>query len=349
MQRKRVWSHFEQIPIKITNNKMKKILTLFFCICFSVCFAQKKVAVLEPIIEEGSEVSSLEKAMIRSELRKAIVRVNGYDALSRSDVDKVMNELGLQQSGLVNDNEIHRLGELCGADYLCISTLNKSKSQFYIEAYFIDVSTGKILNPASQFGRIEDGNLSDLYDICQGLIKELIGGQQTTDTRPIVEDFETNTWDWTIFSHDSKTVQVANGQLRITNYTRSGTTQSNVSLPIDISKDFKINFNFVIQKAEMFSSVGIKFAGNNSLTVNSGNCSYQVGKEKGTNKDAKMGIGQNRPVSIDLIKKQNNVTLLVNGIQVCDAACPFTTNLIGVFAGINTLAMLQDVTINYIY
>ena len=98
----------------------------------------------------------------------------------------------------------------------------------------------------------------------------------------------------------------------------------------------------------MFSSVGVKFAGNNSITVNSGTCSYQVGDKKSVTDDVKMGLGQNRPVAIDIVKQQGNVTLFVNGIQVVSNPSPYTTSQVTVFAGSNTLAMLLDVTINYL-
>lgn len=191
--------------------------------------------------------------------------------------------------------------------------------------------------------------ISDLYLVCQKLIKELIGSSHT-DKRPIIEDFESGetAWGWTIFSHDSRSAQVANGQLRLANLTFTGTTQSIATLPIDVDKDFKIHFNFVIKKAEMFSSVGVKFAGGNSITVNSGTCSYQVGDKKSVTDDVKMGLGQNRPVAIDIVKQQGNVTLFVNGIQVVSNPSPYTTSQVTVFAGSNTLAMLLDVTINYL-
>ena len=329
---------------------MKRFIILLLILPFAIISqAQKKVAVMDPTIEEGSKVTATEKAMLRGELRKAIIRVDGYEALSRADVDRVINELDFQSSGYVSEGEAHQLGELCGADYLCISSISKSAKQYYIEAYFVDVTTGKMLNPASQFGSLEDGTISDLYLVCQELIKELIGSSHT-DKRPIIEDFESGetAWGWTIFSHDSRSAQVANGQLRLANLTFTGTTQSIATLPIDVDKDFKIHFNFVIKKAEMFSSVGVKFAGNNSITVNSGTCSYQVGDKKSVTDDVKMGLGQNRPVAIDIVKQQGNVTLFVNGIQVVSNPSPYTTSQVTVFAGSNTLAMLLDVTINYL-
>lgn len=159
---------------------MRQILMLLLiCLTMSttVVLAQnKKVALLEPRVGEGSSaISGLEKAMIRGELRKAIVNHTGYEAFTRTDVDQMMQEQGFQRTGMVEDSQVKRLGEMCGADYICVSTLNKSNSEFYIEAYLINVETAAISNPASQFGELVDGKLSNMLPVCQALAQELLG------------------------------------------------------------------------------------------------------------------------------------------------------------------------------
>ena len=329
----------------------KLILILFFSLPVVpfTCFGQTKVAILDPITSEDSNVSSLEKAMLRGELRKAIFRIDGFEAISRSDLDQVLNELDFQHMGYVPKQEIHHLGQISGADFLCISTLSKSDAQFYLEAYLVDVSTGEIESPASQLGEVRDGKMMDLYAVCQQLVKELIGDKTVTGGAPMIETFEQNTWGWTLFSHDAKTVQIANDELRLTNYASTGTTQSDVMLPVDVRNNFRITFNFVIQDAKMLSSVGIKFSGyNNEFTVNSGTCTYRIGSAIKTSTVGKIGLGRNKPVVIELTKKDDRVSFTVNGIDVCDEECQITSNQISVYAGINTLAMLRQVSIQYI-
>ena len=327
---------------------MRKSL-LFLCVVFAVMVhAQQKVAILEPLDGEDSEVTSMEKAMIRGELRKAIAKLDGFEPITRTDIDRLLTEQDFQHKGYVSENEIHHIGQMSGADYLCVSTINKSDLQFYLEAYLVDVNTGDILNPASQFGSVENGNISGLYRICQDLVREMVADIQGVDSTPIVETFDPSSWQWTIFTHNGKSALIANGQLRLTNYENKGITQSNVSLPIELNKNFRIAFNFEINKAELFSSVGVKFAGNNSVTVNSGTTSFKVGSRSAVVKKAQIGLGRNKPVLIELVKQGDNVAVIVNGVEVCNEECSFATNQIAVFAGINTLAMLNDVTITYI-
>ena len=155
---------------------MRKFITLVFLACAVSAFAQKKVALLEPRTGEGSTpVTGMEKAMIRGELRKAIVSMTGYEAITRGDIDQMMKEQDFQRTGMVNDAQIKKMGEMSGADYICVSTLTKSNSEFYLEAYMIHLETGRMSNPASQYGELVDGKLANMLPVCQILAKELLG------------------------------------------------------------------------------------------------------------------------------------------------------------------------------
>ncbi len=329
---------------------MKHNVGVFVLLMVSlVCMGQVNIAILDPVTGEDSNVTSMEKAMLRGELRKAIFRVDGWEAVSRSDIDQVLNELDFQRMGYVPKNEVRRLGQMSGADYLCVSTLNKSETQFYLEAYLVDVSTGNIESPASQFGEVKNGNMVNLYEVCQLLVKELIGSKVVTSGTAMEENFDGKSdWGWTIFSHDSKSVQIANDELRIINFASFGVTQSDVMIPVDINKKFQITFQFIIQEAKMLSSVGVKFGGIYTFVVNSGTCSFADGKNIKTSGSAKMGMGRNRPVTIDLISDGETVVMMMNGMQVFEEACAVRTNQMGVFAGVNTLAMLKKVSVKYV-
>ena len=155
---------------------MKKTVTFLLLLCTITGFAQKKVALLEPRSGDVSEpIEAMEKAMIRGELRKAIVNMDGYEAFTRSDIDQIMDEHGFQRSGHVSEEDIHRLGEMSGADYICVTTITKSKSEFYLEAYLIEIENGKFHSPASQYGELVNGKFSNLLPVCQWLAAELIG------------------------------------------------------------------------------------------------------------------------------------------------------------------------------
>lgn len=157
---------------------MKRFLTILLCALSLLVSAQKKVALLEPRAGEGSEtIAPMEKAMIRGEMRKALIQMDGYEAFSRSDIDQMMKEQDFQRSGNVSESDIHKLGEMSGADYICVTTITKSSTEFYLEAYLIDVESGKISSPASQYGELVNGKFSNLLPVCQWLASELTGKQ----------------------------------------------------------------------------------------------------------------------------------------------------------------------------
>lgn len=157
---------------------MKKYFIFFaFLVSALALSAQNmKVALLETLNgDKAVQVKGIEMNMVRGELRKAISNQVGYQAFTRTDIDQLMKEYGFQNSGMVSDSQRTRLGEMSGADYICVSTLTKSDTEFYLEAYLIDVETGEISNPATQYGILEGGTYANLFQICQDLAHELIG------------------------------------------------------------------------------------------------------------------------------------------------------------------------------
>jgi len=151
---------------------MKKI-ALLFCICASLStFAQdKKVAMLETIAN-NTEISSMVKNMVRGELTKSISLQPGFSAFTRIDVDQMMDEINFQHSGMVNDEQIAKLGEMSGADFICISKVSKDNESYYIEAYLINIVTGQIENSATDF--VESGGITAVNESCQKIAKELV-------------------------------------------------------------------------------------------------------------------------------------------------------------------------------
>lgn len=157
---------------------MRQILVILMSVLFLTSFAQEKqkIALLEPRVGEGSTaVSGMEKAMVRGELRKAMVNFAGFEAITRTDIDQMMKEQNFQRTGMVSDEQIKKLGELSGADYICVSTLTKSNTEFYLEAYLIHLKSGTMTNPAAQYGELSDGNLANMLPVCQALAQELLG------------------------------------------------------------------------------------------------------------------------------------------------------------------------------
>ncbi len=152
--------------------------------------AKKQVAILEPMaVTEG--VGIMHRSMVRGEMVKAIGRQEGYAAFTRQDIDQIMNEHNFQASGMVDDATRKRLGAMQGVDYVCITKITLDGKSFYLEASLVNIETGQISNPASQYGEFNSGSsLGCLVNACEKLAAELVGKKQyTTQT---LEDCKVN-------------------------------------------------------------------------------------------------------------------------------------------------------------
>lgn len=156
---------------------MRKILTIILCMLSIIVSAEQiKMALLQPRIAEGSDACRpIELNMVRGELRKAFGWQSDFQVLTRTDVDQMLKELGFQQSGMVNDTQRKKVGEMTGAQYICISTITKDGTQLYIESYLVDVETGQMTNPATQFANVQNNDYSTLQEPCNALAREMLG------------------------------------------------------------------------------------------------------------------------------------------------------------------------------
>jgi len=156
---------------------MKKLFTVLFCLLGMMASAeQMKMALLQPRVAEGSDACRpIELNMVRGELRKAFGWQSEFQVLTRTDVDQMLKELGFQQSGMVDDNQRKKVGEMTGAQYICVSTITKDGTQLYIESYLVNVETGQMTNPATQYANVENNNYGTLQEPCNELAREMLG------------------------------------------------------------------------------------------------------------------------------------------------------------------------------
>ena len=156
---------------------MKKLLILLLSALSLTAFSQdKQVAILEPIAMT-KEVSTMHRSMVRGEMVKAISNQSGYAAFTRTDIDQIMREQNFQQSGMVDDATRKRLGAMQGVDYVCITKITREGNSFYLEANLVNIESGQISNPATQYGELDGGSLSNMLVACEKLAAELVKEQ----------------------------------------------------------------------------------------------------------------------------------------------------------------------------
>ena len=128
---------------------MKTKFILFLFLLFSAgMYAQevKRVAILETVDKEN-KISYANKLILRASLSKAITQTEGYEAYDRTDVDAIMSEQDFQRTGMVSNDQIKRLGEMTGANYILVAEAAQldDKKTMFITAKLLDVETARTI------------------------------------------------------------------------------------------------------------------------------------------------------------------------------------------------------------
>ncbi len=122
---------------------MKRILLIAILMVLPIIVnAQnpKKVAVWETQTEDIG-ISNLKKNLVRDFMEEAINNTPGYRRLDRARFDVIVKEIRFQQSGAVKDIEIIRAGEMAGANYVVVPSVNADGNDFLVTVRMIDIAT----------------------------------------------------------------------------------------------------------------------------------------------------------------------------------------------------------------
>ena len=131
----------KQNRIKVYKMKNYLLLIIFLLATVSVS-AQKKVAVWETQCHDAG-VSNLKKIMVRGDLEEAVDNTQGYIKYDRAMFDAIMAEHNFQRSGAVKDEDVRRMGEMAGVQYVIVPEVSTEDNYFYILVRMLDVETGQ--------------------------------------------------------------------------------------------------------------------------------------------------------------------------------------------------------------
>jgi len=77
----------------------------------------------------------------------ALIKSGKYEAVERSEdfVTQINRELETQHSGIVDDNQIRRLGMQAGVQFVCVADITKVLGAYQMSARIINVETAKVI------------------------------------------------------------------------------------------------------------------------------------------------------------------------------------------------------------
>ncbi len=153
--------------------KTKVLLFILLLISGMVSAQVKRVAILEPIDKEGNiEYNNL--VILRANLSKAVINTPGYEAYDRTDIDAIMREHTFQRTGFVSTEQIKKVGEMTGANYVLVAEVVKSgANKLFVNAKLLDVETAQTLITDNM-----EINIENMSHGCNALAKKMFPGKR---------------------------------------------------------------------------------------------------------------------------------------------------------------------------
>jgi len=125
----------------------QKLILLFILIPVFGLLAQEKTMALLDL--KGENISASDTEIITSRLRSELAATNKFNIIEREKMNELLNEQGIQISGLVSDERIVKAGKLLGVQEMTAGTVGKIGNLYTISLRLIDVETGKIIKTSS--------------------------------------------------------------------------------------------------------------------------------------------------------------------------------------------------------
>lgn len=125
--------------------KTKFILFCFLLFAGVVSAQVKRVAILETVDKED-KLTYANKLILRASLTQAITNTPGYEVYDRTDIDAIMSEHSFQRTGMVGEEQIKKLGEMTGADYILVAeAVVVDAKNIFVTAKLLDIVTSRTI------------------------------------------------------------------------------------------------------------------------------------------------------------------------------------------------------------
>ena len=103
---------------------------------------EKKVAVWETQ-RTGEGITPFKSTLVRGAIEEAVDNTPGYIKYDRAMFDAIVAEQNFQRSGAVKDEDMKRLGEMAGVQYVIVPECAIEEEYFAITVRMLDVETGR--------------------------------------------------------------------------------------------------------------------------------------------------------------------------------------------------------------
>lgn len=164
------------------------VLAVFFLLLFSVyVFAEQVIGVSSFTNLTGDKSMSWLEVGIAESVSYKLRNIQDYIVIDRVNVDKVVNEVQLGQSGLLDDTKAKKAGKALGADIIVVGSYMKSNNRIRINAKLIEVESHKILKQVQA-----DGVLDNIFELQDEIALKIINQTNIAITQDVKDKITQN-------------------------------------------------------------------------------------------------------------------------------------------------------------
>lgn len=156
------------------------VVWLFILILNALSYGQttdkNKIAVID--LKNRDAMSQEESITLTDLLRSMLVQTNAFTIVTREQIEPVLRELSLQQSGCTSTECAAEIGKMLETNQIVTGSIGKLGSLYTINIDFIDVTTARIIR---SFPKKYKGEIEGLYDLMEQIANEI---RDITHPRP---------------------------------------------------------------------------------------------------------------------------------------------------------------------
>jgi TolB-like protein len=127
--------------------KIRTIIFLFSIVCLLHAGDRINIAVNDLAVQG---IDQSEAAVISERLRVELINTQAFRVMERSQMEAILKEQGLQQSGCTDNSCAVEIGRLLGVEHMIIGTIGRVGSLYTISIRLVNVATGEALYTASE-------------------------------------------------------------------------------------------------------------------------------------------------------------------------------------------------------
>jgi TolB-like protein/tetratricopeptide (TPR) repeat protein len=158
-------------------------LFLFFFLFTTPCTAKQINILVHPFENTGDKEYSWISAGMTDTVITDLTSIRDISVVSNQDRKKVLEELKLTQSGLVEEDKMIKIGKLTGAQVIFTGSYLVSGNRIRVHARLVNVETGKVESSTKI-----DGNLNGIFELQDKVVFTLMGETEKitlADIKPV--------------------------------------------------------------------------------------------------------------------------------------------------------------------